>query len=137
MNRNNKEAYPYLYEKKKLSEFDERFGVKFNLCIVDKVRTPGEKMRLTKRTLEEQLVLFEFKDDICYTFDGDDIQKLDVLQRISTYSTPQSSNKNITELSPMERINKRIAEMQKPTCSSFITPDKQTNKKLKLSNSKV
>ena len=72
-----------------------------------------------------------------YTFEGDDIQKLDVLQRISTYSAPKSSNKNITELSPMERINKRIAEMRSSTCSSFTTPDKQTNKKLKLNNSKV
>ena len=68
------------------------------------------------------------------------ILKLDVLQKISTYSTPnKNSNKNITELSPMERINKRIAEMKSSTCSSFTTPDKQINKKLvkKIGNNKL
>jgi len=96
----------------------------FNLCVIDKEKNPGNPVKLTIQTLQQQLEDIDINKDINYTYLGENIKDLPVLKKVSTYSTQPVQKQE--QISPMERIKRQIADLQE--INSFQTPEQKKRK---------
>ena len=50
-NKDSNKAYPMLYEKKIMNEFDIKFNIMFSIMVMDKEKIPGNKEKLSRNNV--------------------------------------------------------------------------------------
>ena len=124
-NKDSNKAYPMLYEKKVMNEFDIKFNIMFSIMVMDKEKIPGNKENLSLATMSMQLPLFELEPEVEYTLEGENILLLPVWMKVSTYppkSLELAGSKETKGTSPLERIKQKINQFSES--SNFKTPEK-------------